>query len=968
MLLSISLLGPFHVNLNGDDVAFRTDAERALLAYLAAHQTIPLRRDALAALLSPERDDSEALTYLRNRLTRLRGSLADDAADPPWLAIDRKQIALRAGDDIAIDLPQFEERLAAVAAHPHRTPAGCPICLERVEEAVALVRGEFLAGLNFPSETWEAWLLAQREYTRQRALEAMTWLREARLARGEWEAALAVAQRQLLLEPWLEAAHRDAMLACYRLGDRNGALAQFAQCQEVLWQELGVPPEEETVALARQIGDGELPDEATLAPTDHLPSATDRFCGREAEQAALLERLVDPAYRLITLVGTGGVGKSRLAVEVGRQAAAGFPDGVHFVGLEGVTGGAEQVQIAIGEAAGLGQPGQPLNAEQVIALLREKRILLILDNCETALDGLGFLSGWLRRAPGVAVLATSRQPLGFQAESVMLLDGLPSGEGEPGAAEAMFAERAQMARSDFALSAETLPDVRRICRLVDGLPLGIALAAAWVRRRSLAQIIEAIGASLDFLSSGLRDVDPRHRSIRAAFEASWQLLTAQEQAALAALSLFPAGFAAQAAQAVADASLFLLDALCEKSLLQQQPEAERYSLHPLLRQFGAEKLAERTREVEAAFVEYFHSFAHRHTNDYPQLQPEWHNFAAAIAAAHRLGFRQRVLGFVEALDEGWFRRMRFAEMRAGLALALDAAGALEDQPRLARILLRLGEIETELNDYTAAEGRLSAALPLLLRLEEGRGVAQTNYLLGRMRSEQSQDEEAAALLAEAARIFADEGDALGRAKSLNLLAVCHMRLDEEYSAATAHLQASVALLREQPPSATHAEALRYLARIHARTGGFAEAEKLLAEAVRVCDAVQDRGEYAAVLYERMVLGKRRGQWEAALAAGREALSLLEELGSLRWQGLVKTQLGVLHQSLGQHPQALPLLQEALPIFDEVGDRMELAYGYYYLYRLHEEMGQAAESQSAAAQARLLNRTLHIPFLREQLGS
>lgn len=968
MLLSISLLGPFHVNLNGDDASFRTDAERALLAYLAAHQATPLRRDALAALLSPERDDSEALTYLRNRLTRLRDSLADDSADPPWLAIDRKQIALRDGDDIAIDLTQFEERLAGVEAHPHRTLAGCPVCLERVEEAVALVRGEFLAGLHFPSETWEAWLLAQREYTRQRALDAMTWLREARLALGEWDAALTVAQHQLRLEPWLEAAHRDAMRAYFRRGDRNGALAQFAQCREILWEELGVAPEEETEQLYRQIRDGELPDGTPVSQADHLPPATDHFCGREEERAALLERLVDPAYRLITLVGTGGVGKSRLAVEVGRQAQTGFPDGVHFVGLEGVTGGAEQVQIAIGEAAGLGLSGQGLNAEQVIALLREKRILLILDNCETALDGLGFLPAWLRRAPGLAILATSRQPLGFQAESVMLLDGLPSGEREPGAAEAMFAARAQMARDDFALSAKTLPDVRRICRLVDGLPLGIALAAAWVRRRSLAQIVDAIGASLDFLSSSLRDVDPRHRSVRAAFETSWQLLTAQEQAALAALSLFPAGFSEQAAQGVAGASLFLLDALCEKSLLQQQTEAERYSLHPLLRQFGAEKLAERTRQVEAAFVEYFHSFAQRHANDYPQLQPEWPNFAAAIAAAHRLGLWQWVLGFVEALDEARFRQMRFAEMREGLALAVDAATALGDQPRLARILLRLGEIETELNDYTAAEGRLSAALPLLLRLEEGRGVAQTNYLLGRMRSEQSQDEEAATLLAEAARIFADEEDALGRARSLNLLAVCHMRLDEEYSAATAHLEASVAALRELPPSATHAEALRYLARIHARTGRFAEAENLLAEAGRVCDALQDRGEYAAVLYERMVLGKWQGQWEAALASGQEALALLEELGSLRWQGLVKTQLGVLHHAQGQHALALPLLQEALPIFDEVGDRIEQAYGYYYLYRLHEEMGQAAESQSAAAQARQLNRALQVPFLREQLGS
>lgn len=966
--LRINLLGPLHVTLDSEAAAFRTDAERALLAYLSSHQGAPLRRDALAALLSPDRDDSSALTYLRNRLTRLRGVLADDQADPPWLSIDRKQIALRDGDDIAIDLTRFQQLLQQVESHAHRQLAGCPTCLERLQEAVALVRGEFLAGLNFASETWEAWLLGQREHITQRALDAMSRLREAYGEQGDWEALLAVAQRQLLLEPWLEAAHRDAMLASYRLGDRNGALAQFAQCKQLLWDELGVPPEEETAALHRQILDGELPEKTGATPDVNLPAAADPFCGREAEQALLLERLVDPAHRLITLVGTGGVGKSRLAVEVGRQVTAGFPDGVWFVGLDGMQGDAEQIQIAVGEAVGLGQRGQSLSGEQAIALLREKRILIILDNCETVLDGLSFLPAWLRRAPGVAVLATSRQPLNFQAESVVLLDGLPTGDGEPGAAESLFAQRARMARADFALSAEVLPAVRHICELVDGLPLGIALAAAWVRRRSLAQIGDAIGASLDFLSSSLRDVDPRHRSVRAAFETSWQLLSADEQAALAALSVFPASFSAQAAEAVAGASFLHLDALCEKSLLQQQHDAERYSLHALVRQFGAEKLAEGRREAEKAFADYYYQLAHSHRDDYSRLQPEWRNFAAAIRGVHGLAAWQRLLAFVDVLDEARFRQIRFGEMRDGLALAVDAARALGDQPGLARILLRLGEVETELNDYPAAEEHLAEALPLLYRLEDGRGLGQAKYLLGRMRGERSQDEQAAHLLAEAERIFADEGDALGRAKSLNLLAVCHMRLDGEYDAATAHLEASVALLRGMAPSAVYAEALRYLARINSRSGGFDAADDLLAEAGRVCDAVQDRGEYAAVLYERMVLDKRRGAWQAALDAGQEALALFEELGSLRWQGLVKTQLGVLHQTQGQHAAALSLFGEAVPIFDEVGDRIEQAYVYYYLYRLHGEMGQEAESQSAAAQARRLNRTLQIPYLLEQLGT
>lgn len=288
------------------------------------------------------------------------------------------------------------------------------------------------------------------------------------------------------------------------------------------------------------------------------PPPTDRFFGRAAELTQLLDRLVDPAYRLVTLVGAGGIGKTRLAVEVGRQLLLSFPDGVWFVGLDGVRDDTAAIQIAIGAAACLEVDGKQLTGEQVIAILREKRLLLILDNCETVLEALEFVPLWLRRAPHVALLATSREPLNFQAESVVQVDRLP-----PPAAAALFAERARMARDDFALSAENQAAVDLICRQVDGSPLGIALAAAWVRRRSLAQIGDAIDRSLDFLTTRLRDVDPRHRSMRAVLETSWQLLMPEHQAILAALSVFPAAFSAEAAAAVAGAALLDLDELGE---------------------------------------------------------------------------------------------------------------------------------------------------------------------------------------------------------------------------------------------------------------------------------------------------------------------------------------------------------------------------------------------------------------------
>jgi len=973
--LRIALLGPLTVTVGDRPARFRTDAERVLLTYLAAQQGKPQRRDTLATLLSPDRGDSDALTYLRNRLARLRDALQDDQATPPWLTIDRKQISLRTGGDIRVDLTQFEQQLTTVETHPHRQLAGCPTCLAQLDAAVALIRGEFLAGLNFPSEPWEAWLVTQREHLHQRALTALTRLCDAQMARGVWPVVLDLAQRQLTLEPWLEAAHRALMTAHVQLGDRNAALAQYEQCAALLWDELGVEPEAETQQLQQRILEQPILTEPRAAASrtvvpDNLPSYPGHFFGRETEKALLLQRLVDRNTRLLTLVGPGGSGKTRLAIEVGQALKMSFPDGVWFVSLAAVKGDPEQIKIAVGEAVGFGQGDKQLTSEQVLAILRDKRLLLILDNCEVVLDELGFIPGWLTRVPGVVMLATAREPLNFTVEAVVLLDGLPTGEGETGselrAAEALFAEQGQMARADFIVSAENLPQVRQICRLVDGLPLGIALAAAWVRRRSLAQIREAIGQSLDFLSTGLRDVDPRHRSMRAVLETSWQLLDATQQAVLAALAVFPLSFSAAAANAVAGATLDDLDLLCEKSLLQQQQEAERYSLHSLVRQFAAEKLASRTPAVKRAFIDYFYGFARTQQADYAALQPEWANFAAAITSAHALAAWQTVLAFVQVLDEPWFRQMRLTDMRAGLALALDAALALDDQPALARTLLRLGEIEVEQNAYGDAADHLQRALDGFMRLEESLGIAHAKHLLGRIKLEQAEDEQALVLTAASLQIFEAEHNHLGIAKNLNQLALLQIKTDRDFTGAHDHLARSVALQRELPPSPYYVEALCHLARVKSRNGAYAEAAHLLVEAAAISRGQQNLGDYAAVLYEQLLLCKARRQVDQALAIGYECLASFQLLGSVRWEGLVKTQLGLLHQAKAELPRAATLLQEGLQIFDELGDRYEQAYSYYYLSVLYAEMKEAAQSRAAQQQARRLNQRLQEPQLAQWL--
>ncbi|MEM7532124.1 MAG: BTAD domain-containing putative transcriptional regulator [Chloroflexota bacterium] len=1002
--LQISMLGPLTVQVADQTADFRTDAQRVLLAYLAAHQGTPQRRDTLAFLLSPDRSQKDALTYLRNRLTRLRDAIGDNAGDsagdsaatPPFLTIDRKQITLRTGDDIVVDVTHFEQLVETVETHAHRELAGCPTCLAYLEEAVVLVRGEFLAGLNFPSDTWESWLVAQREHLQQRVLEAMTWLRDAQIGRGEWPAVLDVAQRQLTLEPWLEAAHRAIMQAHTHIGDRNAALAQYDQCKQILWDELGVEPEDETQQLYQKITEHEL---AVLSPlqsvdiADNLPAQVSRFFGRTTEQAELLHRLVDPTYRLITLVGTGGVGKTRLAIEVGQQIKSSFRDGVWFVALDAIKGGAEQIKIAVGEAVSLrqdesGQGNKQLTGDQVITILRDKCVLLILDSSETVLDDLLFIPEWLRRAPEIAILVTSREPLNFQAESVVLLDGLAVGNQETGSqdageqkidengienivmsdAEAMFVERAQMARASFAVSATDLPQVRHICQLVDGLPLGIALAAAWVRRRSLTQISDAIGKSLDFLSTNLRDIDPRHRSMRAVFETSWQMLAAEEKAMLAALSVFPASFSAEAAEQVVDTQFFDLDLLCERSLLQQQYEDERYAMHNLVRQFAADKLATRTQEiiraVDLAFVDYFYQFARKHQDAYNHLHPEWGNFSAAITKVHALDSWQRVLDFVQVLDKPWFRQIRFNEMHIGLTLSLDAAKALENERALAQTLLRLGEVELELNNYGDAEEHLDDALMQYMHLEEERGIARAKYLLGRIKNERGQDDEALALFEESKRLYEEEEEWLGVAENLILIAFSHMKQSSDFKMGRQYLEMSISLQQNLPRSSTYTAALRYLARVKLRFDDYVSAENDLIEATKVCQELNDVGEYAAVLFERMVLCSRSNQFASALQFGYECLKFFKELGSLRWEASVKTQLGLAYQAMKKPAQALPLLLEGLQLYIELEDLFEQAHSHACLYKLYAEINELEKSHKSKQMVIQLNTSLKSPLIAE----
>ena len=479
--------------------------------------------------------------------------------------------------------------------------------------ACSLYRGEFLEDISSNSQLFEEWVIVQREQFQRQALDALHILANHYELVRDFESMRRSAARQLTLEPWREDAHRQMMRALAQQGERAAAIAQYETCQRLLADELGIAPDAETRALYERICDDALKPEMLQAPVPvfNLPIQLTPFIGRESELIDIKMLLDDPGVRLLTLTGAGGMGKTRLAVETAYQRLHRYPDGVFFVSLAPVAG-PDMIASSIATAMGLMLDGDIRNV--LPSALRDKQTLLVLDNFDHLLDGAGIVVALLEAAPGLQLLATSRERLNVPGEYMYMVHGMNYGESGSqdrisASATRLFAQCVRRVQSDFTMRDESLAAVTRICELVEGMPLGLELAAAWADLLPLDEIAREIERSIDFLSSNWRDTPERHRSLRAVFDRSWRSLDESERQVFRRLSVFRGGFSRAAAQTVAGASLRALMRLAHKSLLHQREG--RYQIHELLRQFGEEQLdsvPDERAEVEARHSTYYLAF------------------------------------------------------------------------------------------------------------------------------------------------------------------------------------------------------------------------------------------------------------------------------------------------------------------------------------------------------------------------
>ncbi|MEU4555868.1 BTAD domain-containing putative transcriptional regulator [Micromonospora violae] len=681
--VQFGVLGPLAVTTDaGEPVVVPGTKVRALLADLLTNRNQVVSADRLIDDLWGDDSPANPAGALQVRVSQLRKALNDAEPGARELVESRPPGYLLRADNV--DADRFVELTRSTDA-------------DRLTAALALWRGDAYADLADAE-----FVRAEATRLAEQRLAAHERLAEARVARGEHDLVAADLAELVARHPLREGLRAVQLRALYAAGRQSEALDSYADLRDRLAEELGLDPGPELVALHRRIleQDAELsaPPKAAII-RNSLPAQLDELVGR-AEAVTELRGLL-PRQRLVTLVGPGGVGKTRLATEAARTRSC--PDGVHLVELAPLPAGdpriAEQVLgvLDVREAA-----GTTLSAtDRLVAALRHRHLLLVLDNCEHVVEPVAALvARLLRDAPEVSVLATSREPLGLTGE--LLWEVPPLSLPEDGdvdtvrrsAAARLFAARAAAQQRGFRLDERTAPAVAQLCRRLDGLPLALELAATRVRALGVRGVVDRLDDRFRLLSTAQRDVPPRQRTLTAVIAWSWDLLDDPDQTVLARLAVFPDGCTPEAAEQVCRTDLDALARLVDRSLvvLDDSGAAPRYRLLESVAAFCLERLTD-TDEVRRRHAAYYTELAERADHGLrgadqqrwlALLDAELANLRSALV--HGGGLRLAV-----ALSWYWFLRGRLTEARRALAQPGDPEQEARAAPWRVGFALMQGE-------------------------------------------------------------------------------------------------------------------------------------------------------------------------------------------------------------------------------------------------------------------------------------
>ncbi|MCB2010034.1 MAG: hypothetical protein KDF64_05435 [Geminicoccaceae bacterium] len=937
--LRIGLLGSFDVRRDGEPVTgFRSVKSRALLARLAMEPDRVHSRSHLAAFLWGELPEGSARTNLRIELSALRKTL-----DHAGLDIARQTVSL-ASMNLEVDALSCR---SAIARHFALEREAEPRDWDRLEAAISLFRGDCLAGLQLcDAPEFDDWRLGLQETIHEEVMSALTALMRHHAATGDWPALARTARRQLELQPWNEEAHRFLIQAFAARGQTALALAQFERCRNVLSDELQVEPAPETVLLADRLRAPEATGRTRRTNIDRRLAPMIGAGERIGELSGLILR-----ERLVTICGMGGVGKSRMARAVARNALDAFDDGVWFVALAPVdpqvAAPVDRIALEIAAATGIQLVSSRDLLGELLERLAARRLLLVLDNWEHLLDAAEDVLGRLLRTDGVHILATSRVRLQVEGEIVFDLHGL-----DPPFARQLYIECARRIFPAFSAPGQ-MPaegdEIQAICEAAGGLPLGIELAASWAGELAAGEIcqsITSIAAEPGFAGT----IERRHRSLATVLSFSWRLLSPELRAVLGACSVFQGGFHRDAALSVAGARPDDLALLCNHSLLHRL-EAGRYVMHALIEDFAAathdpQALEGARQQHRRHFLEWLveaEEHDRRHV-DFGNVRAAWQDAVRALdarlvaRAAEAFGRLVAGLGLLEegyrlfeaavcAFEDQQGENELVARLLAGQWMFSRAVRGIGHSDHLQFRLLELtGEADLRVDTHLQLANRFA---------EAGRWTEADRHF------------EAARL--EASRAVDRRLEINARRQHIHIHAL-HFRGD--FGTSVNQLQGLRRTFDDEfPERDPSSEILRLdlgisLSLVAMRFGDYALAIRTGRSNLERVDAMQHRQKRISVLLDLALCEQFIGLFDQAIAHNREALIDAEAIGAFDDMGLLHANLCLTMRQTGDFDEALVHVLQGITFLRRTGLLRMEAQARNRQGHVLRELGRWSEAEAA----------------------
>ncbi|WP_068925574.1 BTAD domain-containing putative transcriptional regulator [Planobispora rosea] len=953
--MRFGVLGPLCVwTDDGRPVRVPEAKVRALLADLLIHQGRPVSADRLAEDLWGDDPPGNPVNTLQTKVSQLRRALEQAEAGGRGLVVFQSPgYVLRAAD---VDAARFAALLGtARAATDPRAKAGL------LSDALALWRGPAYAG--FADEEFARAAATRLEEQRLTALEERA---EVRLELGEHSLVIDELGELVAVHPLRERLRAAHLRALYRSGRQAEALAGYEDLRRRLADELGLDPGPELAALHRAM----LRQDPSLAPPrprprTNLPAAPTELIGREhamAEVGALLG-----SARLVTLTGPGGVGKTRLALAVAGLAADAFPDGVWLVELAGVPGGTATVTEVVAaeldvrdDTATGARPGvRPAGlAHRLADALRGRRLLLVLDDCERAIEPVAELTDLLlRTAPDLRVLTTSREPLAIPGETLYAVPPLelPAPGEDPARAGSvrLFVARASAAAPGFVLDEVSAPSVAAICRRLDGLPLALELAAARVRTLGVRGVADRLDARFHLLTGSGRGRPARQQTLRAVIDWSWEQLTGQQRLVLLRLAVHPGGCTLEAAEAVcagpgldpgADV-VDLLDQLVARSMVESSG-GMRYRLLESIAAYCLERLADGDpvfRRRDLYYTELAEQAApHLHGPDQrrwlDRLDTEAPNLRAVL---EHTADPVLALRLVDALAWYWYLRGRHREGRASIAAVMALPGV--ECPRTAAWETGFAILTGDGGDPLRGSRTVARALDA--------HDARSRWFLALAHLSFGDAATAEGLLTEALAGFRSAGDRWGEAAALAGRAKQAMFQGDHALAERAGTQ-SLAIFSELGDGWGRLQAsdmLGYLAEI---TGDYERAVRLHREGLRIAEDLRLWTDASCRLSSLGRLALLTGDLDGSRELHERGMRLAAEQSNRFAEEFARVGLGLVARRGGDLDTAERLFRRSLAW----NRRLEADYGvpFYGVTLLLAELGFIAERRGDRATARALH--------------